>query len=124
MPSPNNTDVNSYITLSDNRDNSNVLGVLLIASEDMTNLFIDKMLRGIMDPINKVNSLTDVLYAGYGTWKEMFTSVVDLFVEKAKSGATSYVLFIGKVLSILYTAFADSFALFPYMSNFANGLIA
>ena len=116
----NYTEVETYINLTD-LDNQSFLGVLLIAAEDMTNLFIHKIIGGIYGPFDRITDFTDVLYTEHPSWKQKFVDVANLLIQKTSTGATKYILFIGDVLQIIYTMIIDTFAL---IDNFTRGLIA
>ncbi len=84
-------------------DNSNVVGILVNTAEKMGNLFIHSAIKGVTNPVRNLNAFVEVISMEHASIKDSFSAVVQLFIEKAKEGAGSYVTFIGDILSILYS---------------------
>lgn len=83
-------------------DNDSFVGILVNTAEKMSNLFIHSAIKGVTSPVRNLNAFVEVVSEDHASMKEGFSAVVQLFIEKAKDGAGSYVTFIGGILSILY----------------------
>ena len=83
-------------------DNSTFVGVLANTAERFGNLLIHGAYKGVTSDVRNLNAFFEVVNDDHESIKDAFSAVVQLFIKKAKKGATHYVTFIGKFVNILY----------------------